>query len=75
MLRYGSAPIIDRVPIFWAQQTGAFKREGLDVTITKMASTSLVATALVGGSLDIGEVTAHPLIFARIRSLKAVHRR
>jgi NitT/TauT family transport system substrate-binding protein len=69
-VRYGSTPLIDGVPLFWAQQTGVFKQEGLDVTITKMASASIISTALVGGALDIGEVTAQPLINAHVHGVK-----
>ena len=56
-IRYGSTPLVDGVPIYYAQQTGLFKNAGLDVQITKLNSTSAIAAALVGGSLDVGEVT------------------
>lgn len=68
-IRYGSTPLVDGVPIYYAQQTGLFRAAGLDVQITKLSSTSAIAAALVGGSLDVGEVSAVPLINAHVRGL------
>ena len=68
-IRYGSTTLVDGVPLYYAQQNGLFKSEGLDLVITKFPSTSVIAPALVGGSLDVGEVTAQPLINAHVRGL------
>jgi NitT/TauT family transport system substrate-binding protein len=68
-VRYGSTPLVDGVPIYYAQQTGLFKAAGLDVGITKLTSTSAIAAALVGGALDVGEVSAIPLINAHVRGV------
>lgn len=68
-LRYGSTPLVDGVPIFYAAQTGMFRNEGLDVTVAKLASTSVIAAALVGGALDVGEVSAQPLVNAHVRGI------
>jgi NitT/TauT family transport system substrate-binding protein len=68
-VRYGSTTLVDGVPLFYAQQTGMFRSEGLDVAISKYPSTSVISAAVVGGSLDVGEITALPLINAHIRGL------
>jgi NitT/TauT family transport system substrate-binding protein len=68
-VRYGSTPLVDGVPIYYAVQTGLFRSAGLDVQITKLNSTSAIAAALIGGSLDVGEVSAVPLINAHVHNL------
>jgi NitT/TauT family transport system substrate-binding protein len=68
-VRFGATPLVDCVPIAYAQGNGAFRAAGFDVQITKLTSTSAIAAALVGGSLDMGEVSAVPLINAHIRGV------
>lgn len=38
----------------YAEETGAFKREGLDVTITPLTTGGATIAAIAGGSIDIG---------------------
>src|ERR1700722_10309354 len=40
--------------IIYAQNSGVFKKYGLDVELVKMGSGSAIIAALVGGSIDIG---------------------
>jgi NitT/TauT family transport system substrate-binding protein len=68
-IRYASTPLVDGVPLFYAHQTGMFRSEGIDLVISKLTSTSVISAALVGGAVDIGEVTALPLLNAHIRGL------
>jgi NitT/TauT family transport system substrate-binding protein len=68
-LRYGSTPLVDGVPIYYAAQTGMFRSEGLDVTVNKLGSTSVIAAALVGGAVEVGEVSAQPLVNAHVRGI------
>jgi ABC-type nitrate/sulfonate/bicarbonate transport system substrate-binding protein len=54
-LRLASSPADDTMPVIYAQQSGAFRRAGLDVQLTRATSGSAVAAAVAGGSLDIGK--------------------
>jgi ABC-type nitrate/sulfonate/bicarbonate transport system substrate-binding protein len=47
-IRYGSTPLVDGVPLYYAQQSGMFRSEGLDVAISKISNSSAIAAALVG---------------------------
>jgi NitT/TauT family transport system substrate-binding protein len=68
-VRYGSTTLVDGVPLFYAQQTGMFRSEGIELVISKFPSTSIISAAVVGGSLDVGEITALPLINAHLRGI------
>jgi ABC-type nitrate/sulfonate/bicarbonate transport system substrate-binding protein len=55
-VRVGAAPDEQSKPILWAQQSGLFARNGLDVSIVPLTGGgAAIAAAVTGGSLDIGK--------------------
>src|ERR1700735_3935234 len=66
-------------PALWAQQSGMFRRAGLDVDVQSAASGTAIAAGVAGGSYSIGKsslvaiITAHakgfPFVFVAGGSL------
>src|SRR5947209_8169692 len=54
-LRLAAAGDDDITPILYGQQAGVFKKAGLDVTLGALSSGSATASAVAGGSVDIGK--------------------
>lgn len=71
-LRMASPPNADFVMAVWAQRGAIFRKYGLDVDITIMASGAAAASALVGGSLDLARSSTLSLIEAHARGLRFV---
>lgn len=59
-------------PVLWAIASGAFKRAGLDVTLTGQRSGSAVASGVAGGSYQIGKISMYPLIEAHVKGIPFV---
>ena len=53
-IRVASAPADQVTVVLYALESGLFKKAGLDVEFNPMRSGAEVASALIGGSLDIG---------------------
>lgn len=60
----GYANATEFLPAFVARDKGIFARHGLDVTMNAIATSSLVAPALLSGSLDIGINTPPNILLA-----------
>ena len=60
----GYANATEFLPAFVAKDKGLFAKHGLDVTMTAIATSSLVAPALVSGSIDIGINTPPNILLA-----------
>lgn len=58
--------------VYYAQELGLFKKAGLTVEITTMASGSIIAGAVAGGSLDIGTGSVLVVATARARGVPFV---
>ncbi len=71
-LRLSSSPADDTMPVIYAQQSGAFKRAGLDIQLTRAASGSAVAAGVAGGSLDIGKSSIVSVITAHAKGIPFV---
>jgi NitT/TauT family transport system substrate-binding protein len=56
-------------PVLWAQQSGIFKRNGLDVTVQPQNSGSAIASGVAGGSYQIGKSSLTSLIAAHGRGV------
>jgi NitT/TauT family transport system substrate-binding protein len=68
-VRVASSPVTDVVPLIYAQNEGLFRTAGLDVTLQKASSGSVVAASVVGGAVDIGKVSLVPIIIAHSRGV------
>jgi NitT/TauT family transport system substrate-binding protein len=68
-LRIASTMADDLTPILFAIKDGRFKRAGLDVDLTVLASGAAVAAAVAGGAIDIGKSSLVSLMNAHIRGV------
>jgi NitT/TauT family transport system substrate-binding protein len=73
-VRILAVPNDDVTPLLYAQQSGLFRRAGIDITVDKATSGAAIAAAVVSGSYDIGLISmmgsisghAHGLPFVMI---------
>jgi NitT/TauT family transport system substrate-binding protein len=68
-LRLATAPEEDVVAALYAQQSGIFRRLGLELTMTAAVSGSAVAAAVIGGSIDVGKSSLAGLITAHTKGV------
>jgi NitT/TauT family transport system substrate-binding protein len=68
-LRVSTGVTDDATVLFYAMQSGMFKKAGLDVQFTAAQSGSAVATAVVAGSIDIGKSSLINLMNAHLRGI------
>jgi NitT/TauT family transport system substrate-binding protein len=55
VIRVGTGPNDPSMPLIYADKGGVFKRAGLNVEVTRQATTSTMAAAVLGGSLEIAQ--------------------
>ena len=72
VLRVTAVPNDDVTPILYAQQSGLFRRAGLDVQLQASSSGAAIAAAVAGGSYDVGLASMMALITGHIRGLPFV---
>lgn len=68
-LRLAAAADDDITPILYGQQSGLFKKAGLDVSLGALSSGSATAAAVAGGSVDIGKSSLTGLCAAHARGI------
>jgi NitT/TauT family transport system substrate-binding protein len=68
-IRVGVLPIQDVAPIYLGIEKGFFKRQGLTVNLQVMQGGAAVASAVLGGSLDLGFAAPVNLILAKDQGL------
>jgi NitT/TauT family transport system substrate-binding protein len=68
-LRIAAGADGDCVGALWGIQSGIFAKYGLDVDITRLNSGSAVASAVAGGSMDIGKASTFTIIIAHAKGL------
>jgi NitT/TauT family transport system substrate-binding protein len=68
-LHVATSPDEDIVAALYAQQSGIFRRLGLNVIVTPAPSGSAVASAIIGGALEIGKSSLIGLITAHSRGV------
>ncbi len=69
LIRVGAGPDDTSLPLVYAVQAGLFKKAGLNVELEKLAGASVVASALAGGSLEIGKASAVSVVTAHAKGL------
>ena len=65
----GMTPTDDSAAVLYAEQSGMFRKVGLDVDVQKIASGSATAAALVGGTFQFGSVSAISAVTAVAKGL------
>jgi NitT/TauT family transport system substrate-binding protein len=68
-LRIGAAMDDQSTPLLYAEQAGLFRKAGLNVVVNRMNSGAAIASAVAGGSLEIGKASMVNLITAHARSM------
>jgi NitT/TauT family transport system substrate-binding protein len=71
-IKAGGVPEDSIAPAVWAQQSGQFKKNGLDVDVESQRSGSAVASAVSGGSYQFGKSSLPALIIAHSRGIPFV---
>jgi NitT/TauT family transport system substrate-binding protein len=71
-IRFIGSPGDDLVPLLYAQNNGLFKKAGVNVTIERAATGSIVAEAVVSGAADAGRSSLASLIAAHARGIPFV---
>ncbi|HEY1234899.1 MAG TPA: ABC transporter substrate-binding protein [Candidatus Binatia bacterium] len=57
--------------VWMAKETGAFAKEGLDIEVLSMSSSSAIP-ALIANEIDVVQVSAAPVIIASVRGIDVV---
>lgn len=68
----GSAQDADAVACLYAQEAGLFRKGGLDITLVPNSSGSAIASAVIGGAVDIGKSSLTALITAVSKGIPIV---
>ena len=71
-LRIGVSPIEPAAEVYYAKDMGFFAKAGLDVDIQSMQGSSLIVSAIVGGTLDIGFDTLDVLAVQHLKGIPLV---
>src|SRR5580658_5710396 len=73
VIRVGVGPFEANAGAYYAQETGAFKRAGLNVDIQQFRGGSAILAAIAGGALDVGIGNPLPLANAHEHGLGFVY--
>lgn len=71
-LRVSGSPDNDIVGALWGQQSGIFRKLGLDVEVTATNSGGVITAAVLGGSLEIGKGNLLGLLSAHTKGVPLV---
>ena len=71
-LRITAVPNDDVSPLLYAQQSGLFRRAGLDIQLTANSSGAAIAAAVAGGAYDIGLGSMMALVAGHLRGIPFV---
>jgi NitT/TauT family transport system substrate-binding protein len=59
-------------PYLWAVETGLFRRNGLDASLERATSGAAAASAVVGGTFEVGKSSVMSLLNAHVRGVPIV---
>lgn len=71
-LRLIAAPLDDATPVLYANETGMFRRAGLEISFQRANSGAAVSAGIVGGAADIGKGNIVPIIEAHEHGVRLV---
>lgn len=71
-LRIGVSPIEPAAEVYYAKDMGFFAKAGLDVDIQSMQGSSLIVSAIVGNTIDIGFDTLDTLAAQHVKGIPLV---
>ena len=68
-IRVGCTPQGDVTGVLWSEQSGLMRRSNIQTEIVRLNSGAAIAAALLGGSIEFGNVSMLSLINAHVRGL------
>jgi len=71
-LPIAGTPDEDMIGSFWAQQSGIFRKYGIDADVHTISSGAAITAAVIGGSLSIGKSSLLNLIKAHVKGVPLV---
>jgi NitT/TauT family transport system substrate-binding protein len=71
-LRVATVMNDDTTPVYYAYRTRMFAKAGIDVTLSSLANGSAIATAIAGGSFDVGKGALATVLTARSKGIPLV---
>jgi ABC-type nitrate/sulfonate/bicarbonate transport system substrate-binding protein len=71
-LRVAGSADEDIVGTLWGIQSGIFPKYGLDVSVQRLNSGSVVSAALLGGTIDIGKSSSFGLVLGHAKGVPFV---
>jgi NitT/TauT family transport system substrate-binding protein len=71
-LRIAGSADEDIVGTLWGIQSGIFQKYGLDVSVQRLNSGSIVSAALLGGTIDIGKSSSFGLVLGHVKGVPFV---
>lgn len=72
VVRIGATMGDDFTPVLYALRAGLFRKAGLDVQVTPLGSGAAIASAIAGGSIDIGKGSLVSLMTAHVHDVPLV---
>jgi len=71
-IKAGGVPEDSVTPVLWAQQSGIFRRYGIDLQLEQQRSGAAIVAGVVGGAYQIGKSSLAALIAAHTKNLPLV---
>lgn len=71
-LKAAGVPEESATPVLWAQQSGLFQRNGVDVDLDSQRSGTAIASGVAGGAYQIGKSSIIPLVTAFAKGIPFV---
>lgn len=68
-IRVGVGPVDAAAAIFYADKTGVYKKDGLNVQLLKLPNGAAILSAIAGGSLNLGQGSSLALIQGFVKGL------
>jgi NitT/TauT family transport system substrate-binding protein len=62
----------DATPFIWATQTGLFRRNGIDASVTRGTSGAAIAAGVIGGAFEVGKSSITTLCAAHARGVPLI---
>lgn len=72
LVRVGTTPDENALPVVYALRTGLFSKAGLDVRVQQLANGSAIASGVAGGSFEVGKAAIQSVFSAHLRGVPFV---
>jgi ABC-type nitrate/sulfonate/bicarbonate transport system substrate-binding protein len=69
VVHIGAGPVDQATPLIYGVKGGIYKKYGISVEVVKLANGSAIASAVAGGSLELGQASALSIVTAFAKGL------